>query len=91
MQRNFQEEERHLKAQKKVAELKAFYIHIVVTILLIPFLILINYITSWSFKWFWFPTGGILVSIVIHGITVFYTGTDWEVRKMKEFMEKDNF
>lgn len=91
MNNKFEQEERYLRAEKKVAELKAFYIHILVSIVVIPFLIMINYLTYWDFKWFWFPIGGILVSIAIHAITVFKTGSDWEERKIREFMEKDNF
>ncbi|ULC59099.1 2TM domain-containing protein [Flaviramulus sp. BrNp1-15] len=89
--KNLQEEDRYLRAKKRVTELKALYIHILISVILIPFLILVNYLTYWDFKWFWFPMGGILVSIIIHAITVFKTGSDWEDRKIRELMDKDNF
>ena len=93
MNREFKEEDRYLKAEKRVTELKGWYIHIIVSVLLIPFLILINHLTYQytQFTWYWFPVGGIIVSLIIHTLTVFKIGTEWEERKIKEFMDKDDF
>ena len=91
MERKFEDEDRYLKAQKRVAELKGLYIHLVVSVLLIPVLILINYLTYQytQFTWCWFPIGGIVVSLIIHSLVVFRIGSDWEQRKIKEYMDKD--
>ena len=91
MNRKFEEKDSYLKAEKKVTELKALYIHIVIAIILIPTVIFINYqIDKFTgFVWFWFPIGGIIISLILHVVTVFKIGTDWEERKIKELLEKE--
>ena len=93
MNKNLKDKNRYLKAEKKVTELKALYIHIAIAILLIPIVIFINYqIDKFTgFVWCWFPIGGILISIILHVVTIFKIGTDWEDRKIKELMDKDDF
>ena len=80
---------KYQKAKKRVEELKSFYIHILVYIILIPLWIFINYKTYWDFKWFWFPVIGMGVSIIIHAFKIYSYNNDWEERKIKELMEKD--
>lgn len=81
---------KYLRAKKHVDELKGFYANIVAYCVIIPFLIFINYRTSWDHKWFLWPMFGWGMGIVIHGFTVFGYGSDWEDRKIREIMEKDN-
>jgi len=95
MEKDYIQEERYLKAQKRIKEIKGFYSHVVVTILVIPFLIFINLRFSPHFHWFWFPIFGLGFSLVIHWLTVFGFGVlglgrDWEDRKIKEMMEEEN-
>ena len=90
MEQDFNKEERYLKAQKRVKEIKGFYTHLLVTVLVIPFLIFINLRFSPFYHWFWFPIFGLGFSIAIHAFTLFGFGTNWEERKIKEMMEKDN-
>ena len=90
MERDYTQEDKYLKAQKRVKEIKGFYSHVVVTILVIPFLIFINLRFSPFFHWFWFPIFGLGFSLVIHWFTVFGLGRGWEERKIKELMDQDN-
>ena len=86
-----EERKTYIKAKKRVEKLKGFYSHILAYIVLTPIWIYINYITYWDFKWFWFPVVGMGISIIIHAFIMFGYNNDWEERKLKEFMEKDNF
>lgn len=77
------------KAKKRVEELKGFYSNLLSYLVVIPFLIFINYRTSWSFQWFWFPVIGWGMGLIFHAFGVFGYGKTWEERKIKEIMEKE--
>lgn len=83
----------YLRARNHVEELKGFYYNLVSYIFVIPFLIFINYKTSWGFQWFWFPMFGWGFGLAIHAIRVFVHngafGRNWEKRKIEEFMRKE--
>lgn len=82
--------EKYNRAKKRVDEIKGFYGGLIAYCVVIPFLIFINYRTSWEYQWFWFPMFGWGLGVVIHAFTVFGYGSDWEDRKIREIMEKDN-
>ncbi|PQZ47970.1 MULTISPECIES: 2TM domain-containing protein [Bacillus] len=85
-------DENYLRAKKRVENLKAFYIHLTVYILVNLMLFLINVSSDSSKLWFLYPLGGWGIGIVIHGLTTFpfgIFGKEWEERKIKEYMEKD--
>lgn len=82
---------RYERARKRVNEIKGFYIHLMCYLLVIPFLIYINYATYWDFQWFWFPLLGWGAGLTAHGLTVFGMGKKWEERKIAELMEEDDF
>ena len=86
-----EEKKAYIKATKRVKKLKDFYSHILAYIVLTPIWIYINYITYWDFKWFWFAVVAMGISVIIHAFVVFGYNNDWEERKLKEFMEKDDF
>ncbi|WOD42522.1 histidine kinase [Hwangdonia lutea] len=87
----------YMRALNHVDELKAFYYSLISYFLVIPFLIFINYRTSWGFQWFWFPMFGWGIGLAIQAFKVFVNdgafGRKWEKRKMEEFMknEKNNW
>ena len=88
MERN----ENYLRAKKRVENLKAFYIHLTIYILVNLMLFFINISSDSSKLWFLYPLGGWGIGIVIHGLTTFpfgIFGKEWEERKIKEYMEKD--
>ncbi|AGE78344.1 2TM domain-containing protein [Bacillus mycoides] len=85
-------DENYLRAKKRVENLKAFYIHLTVYILVNLMLFFINISSDSSKLWFLYPLGGWGIGIVIHGLTTFpfgIFGKEWEERKIKEYMEKD--
>lgn len=84
------ENEKYLRAKKRVEDLKGFYGSLIAYIVVIPFLIFINYRTSWQFQWFWFPMFGWGIGLIIQGFQTFGYGHDWEARKIKEIMDKEN-
>ncbi len=86
---NINEENAYNKAKARVKEIKEFYGNLLSYCLVIPFLIFINYKTSWEFQWFWFPLFGWGLGLTIQGFQVFGYGADWEERKIKEFMHKE--
>ncbi|TXR60320.1 histidine kinase [Bacillus sp. AY18-3] len=85
-------DENYLRAKKRVENLKAFYIHLTVYILVNLMLFFINISSDSSKLWFLYPLGGWGIGIIIHGLTTFpfgIFGKEWEERKIKEYMEKD--
>ncbi|MBF7156750.1 2TM domain-containing protein [Bacillus albus] len=85
-------DEIYLRAKKRMENLKAFYIHLTVYILVNLMLFLINVTSDSSELWFLYPLGGWGIGIVIHGLTTFplgIFGKEWEERKVKKYMEKD--
>ncbi len=72
--------------------LKAFYIHLALYILVNLMLFFINISSDSSELWFLYPLAGWGIGIVIHGLTTFpfgIFGKEWKERKIKEYMEKD--
>ena len=61
--------------------------------MVIPFLIFINWKTSWQFQWFWFPMFGWGLGLAFHAFGVFVEdgrfGRNWEERKIREFMDQE--
>lgn len=81
---------RYIRAKERVEELKGFYWSLISYVIVIPFLIYINYRTSWNFQWFWFPMFGWGLGLVIQSFKAFGYGTNWEERKIREIMENEN-
>lgn len=83
----------YMRALNHVDELKGFYYSLISYCLVIPFLIFINYKTSWGFQWFWFPMFGWGIGIAIQAFKVFVNdgafGRNWEKRKMEEYMKNE--
>lgn len=79
----------YFKAKQRVKEIKEFYGNLISYCVVIPFLIFVNYYTYWDFQWFWFPLFGWGIGLTIHGFSVFGYGSDWEEKKIRELMEKD--
>ncbi|WP_202080842.1 2TM domain-containing protein [Caldalkalibacillus salinus] len=85
-------DERYLRAKKKVENLKGFYIHSTVYILVNIMLFFINFFTFEGEWWFIFPLMGWGVGLTVHGLVTFasgFFGEGWEERKIQEYMDKD--
>jgi two-component system, LytTR family, sensor kinase len=78
------------RAQKRVKEIKSFYGNLISYCIVIPFLIIINVITTPDHIWFLFPMLGWGIGVVAHGMSVFAIGKNWEERKIREILEKRN-
>jgi hypothetical protein len=90
------ENEKYLKAKKRVKDIKDFYIHLAVFLIVVTIIILINVVTytagspdneGWNY-WFLFPFGFWGFAVIMHGLRtfVFGRGSSWEARKIEEVM-----
>lgn len=85
----YNEQDAYYRAKKQVEEMKGFYGNLLSYCTVIPFLIFINYKTSWGFQWFWFPMLGWGIGIIFHAFSVFGYGKSWEERKIQEILDKE--
>lgn len=77
-------------AKKRVKEIKDFYANLITYCTVIPFLIIINLITSPKNIWFYWPMLGWGFGVAIHGLSVFSIGKNWEEKKIKEILNKED-
>jgi len=105
MQHDFKEEQRFLKAKKRVKAIKGFYIHFTVYILVNIFLsgvIIFGLTRSGDTFAEAFTNFGVYSTWIFWGIGMFFhwlgvfgiqslgLGEEWEERKIKEMMEKNS-
>lgn len=83
------ENAKYIRAKKRVEELKEFYGSLTAYVFVMPFLVYVNYRTSWGFQWFWFPLFGWGLGLTIHAFKTFGYGASWEEKKIREIMEKE--
>lgn len=80
-------------AKKQVEELKGFYIHFTIYLIMVPVFIWLNF-RSTGFPWAIFPIVGWGAGVTGHAMEVFnynpFLGKNWEDRKIKELMDKDD-
>ena len=92
IQETYISEKKYERAKKRVEELKGFYVHITIYLIMMPVFIYLNYRSS-SFPWAIFPIVGWGFGVMAHAMEVFnynpFLGRNWEERKLKEFMDKD--
>ncbi|MFP3592053.1 2TM domain-containing protein [Chryseobacterium sp. SIMBA_038] len=77
------------KAERRVKELKGFYGNLTSYCLVIPFLLVLNLLTSPDHLWFYWPMLGWGMGLAAHGINVFGIGKNWEEKKIKELMDEE--
>ncbi len=98
MQDNYQEEKRYKVAQKKVKDIKGFYVHLVVYLFINATILIFNTqktafgngsvaISDFYPAFFWG------IGLFAHWASVFganlFLGKKWEERKIRELMEKE--
>ncbi|MEM8510305.1 MAG: 2TM domain-containing protein [Bacteroidota bacterium] len=88
-------ENKYIKAKERVDELRGFYGNLTAYVLVITGLAVLNYyINGWSYMWFLWAAFGWGIGIFFHAVNTFrwnpFFGKDWEERKIKEFMDKEN-
>lgn len=74
------------RAVKRVKELKGFYGNLISYCIVIPFLVIINLITSPKELWFYWPMLGWGIGVVAHAMNTFAIGKNWEEKKIREIM-----
>ena len=92
---NFDKENKYIRAKQRVVEIKKFYTNLISYIIFITFLAILNYVTnSWRQPWFLWAAFGWGLGILFHAAKAFQWNPvfnkDWEERKIKEFMDKEN-
>ncbi len=86
---NNQEMMTYDKASKRVEQLKSFYGNLISYCIFIPFLFFINWQTSPSYWWAFWPMLGWGIGVLAHGISTFGIGSDWEEKQIRKYMEKE--
>ena len=91
-----QDKIKHEEAVMKVKKIKAFYMHLIVFILVNTYVIIkkTNHIDEGETIWHAFKLAFFWgIGLVFHGLRTFdlipFFGKDWEDRKVKEMIEKE--
>ncbi|MEL1254341.1 2TM domain-containing protein [Flavobacterium sp. DGU38] len=93
MEKKYAEADRYYEAQKKVKQIREFYEHLTVFVLVNPIVIVVNLMTSPGYLWFVWCLMGWGVGVVLHGLKAFermpFFDKKWEERKIQEILEKE--
>ena len=86
-------DESYERARRRVKEVKGFYNHLIVYIIVNIFLVILNVVVSPGIWWFYWVTIFWGIGLTIQGLSLYVNrgvfSKDWEERKIKEYMEKD--
>ncbi|PQB04636.1 2TM domain-containing protein [Aureitalea marina] len=81
------------RAKKQVEEVKGFYVHLTIYIIMVPVFIYLNY-RSTGFPWAIFPIVGWGAGVVGHAMEVFkynpLLGKNWEERQIRKYMNEED-
>lgn len=96
---SFEEDDRYIRAKKRVEKIKGFYIHLVVFIVINLFILVVKgyhdykdggtfwELESFSTVFFWG------IGLTVHAISVFgifnIFGPKWEAKQLKKFMQEE--
>jgi len=91
---NNNKDTKYLKAKRRVAEIKEFYISLTSYVIFISALAALNYYTNqWRNAWFLWAAFGWGIGLIFQAMKVYrgvsFLGKNWEERKLKEFMEEE--
>jgi len=93
-QETYISEKKYARAKERVQKLKGFYGNLGMYLIFIPVFIWLNYKSGTNFPWALFPIAGWGMGVLAHAAETFnynpFFGKDWEKRKIKELMEKDD-
>jgi len=92
--KNSNREDKYFRAKERVACIRKFYSSLISYIVFITLLGALNYwIDEWRYPWFLWAAFGWGIGLVFQAIKAFrfnpFFGKDWEDRKIKELMRKD--
>ena len=87
------ENDQYRAAKSRVGQLRGFYVHLTTFVVVNAFLIILNLITSPDSLWFYWVLLGWGIGLIAHALQVYGSftifGKDWEGRKIKQYMERD--
>lgn len=90
---NSEEIERYKRAQEQVKNLKGFYIHLVIFVLVMAMIIYINLKFTPEYYWFFYVLLGGGIGLLFHALGTFNKNNvfskEWENRKIQEFIEEE--
>jgi len=98
MKTEYTEEQKYLRAKKRVKSIKGFYVHLMVYLLVNAFLLIARVFSDGGIEvlWEWQSYNTVLfwgIGLAFHAFGVFgmdiLFGKNWEDQKIKEFMDKD--
>lgn len=88
-----EEQIKYQRAKERVKELKGFYVHITLYVIVNTGLFIVNMVASPGNLWFYWPLLGWGIGVIVHAFSVFgfgrLFGADWEEKKVREIMEKE--
>jgi hypothetical protein len=88
-----EDQEKYEAARKRVEDIKGFYVHVLIYLAVNLLLFIINITSSPGGYWFYWPLLGWGIGVLIHGLSVFVFeglfGKQWEEKKIKAILEKD--
>jgi len=94
---NYSEHEsKYIRAKERVDAIKSFYTSLISYVIFLSFLAGLNYfINEWSYPWFLWAAFGWGIGLSIKAFKAFSAhsfilGSEWEERKMKEFMNESD-
>lgn len=87
------EEREEREARRYVTELKAFYGHVAMFAIVMPFLVILNLWTSPDYYWFFWPLLGWMMGLAGHAAFTFDLGSifgksDWEAEAYQKKLER---
>jgi hypothetical protein len=91
MREDSEEAQAYKRARKRVEELRDFYTHVVVYVVVNLGLFFISRLTGGG-NWFLWPLLGWGIALLLHGVTVLLGGSfseRWETRKIRQYMERE--
>jgi fatty acid desaturase len=83
---SMEQDERYKRAKKRVIEIRRFYTHLTVYVLVMIGLFIVDYQDRGSW-WFYWPLIGWGIALIYHGFKAL--GTGWEERKIKRFVDEE--
>lgn len=90
-----EEDDRVKRARERVRKIKGFYSNVITFVLVNVLLLVINFVTNPDHLWFYWVTLIWGVVLFIQAINIFtirdrFLGEEWEERKTRELLDKEN-
>jgi hypothetical protein len=83
-------DEQYLQARRRVRQLRGFYIHLTVYVVVTVGLLVLNLVVGRPL-WFYWSVAGWGIGLLAHGASVkgwSFLGADWEQRKIREHLDR---